>query len=191
MQKIILASSSIYRKELLERLQIPFNVFSPEVDESPLPGESCQDLVLRLALAKAIAAAQLFPDAICIGSDELATVDHTLLGKPGDHPNAVKQLQQMSNQKVFFYTSVGIAAPNHYTDAQLAVTAVKFRSLTASMIENYLAKEQPYWSAGSFKSEALGSALIERFEGEDPTAIIGLPLILLCEMLSKIGIEVI
>ena len=191
MKPLLLASSSIYRRELLSRLQIPFTTYAPDIDESPLPGESWPELVLRLSKEKAQVAAALHPKSICIGSDEVAALNSTLLGKPGDYANAKRQLQQMSGQKVFFYTGVCIVGPNQYEECQLATTAVLFRKLTDNMIENYLAKEKPYGSAGSFKSESLGSALIERFEGEDPTAIIGLPLILLCGMLARVGIEVI
>lgn len=192
MNQIILASSSIYRQELLSRLQIPFTTCSPNIDESPMSGESIPELVLRLSREKAQAASKTYPQAICIGSDEVAAQGKVLLGKPMDHDAARAQLTQMRGQKVYFYTGVCVYSSfmNH-TDCRLATSTVKFRQLSPQMIENYLNKEKPYFSAGSFKSETLGSALIERFEGEDPTAIIGLPLIMLCDMLRAVGVEVI
>ena len=192
MREILLASSSPYRKELFSRLKVPFSTYAPDIDETPLPSETFQAMALRLAIQKSKAAAQIYPDHICIGSDEVATVGNHLLGKPGDHATAVSQLQLMSNQKVFFYTGVCVFAPAlGHEDSLLATTAVKFKTLSKTMIENYLTKEEPYGSAGSFKSETLGSALIEYFEGSDPTALIGLPLIALCDMLGKVGVEVI
>ena len=192
MRKLLLASSSPYRKELLSRLQLPFSTFSPEIDETRRDNESWSDLVLRLSKEKAMVAAKHHPNTVCIGSDEIAALDDTLLGKPGTKDNAIDQLRQMSNQKVSFYTGVCVFAPHLGKDeSAIVVTAVKFRTLTDSMIENYLTKEEPFGSAGSFKSESLGSALIEYFEGSDPTALIGLPLIKLCDLLHKVGIEVI
>lgn len=192
MPQLILASSSIYRRELLERLKIPFATFSPNIDESLKPDESLEEHVLRLSQEKAIAAASNFPQSIIIGSDEVAALNNTLLGKPMTHENAIKQLEQMSGQRVFFHTGVCVHNPEtNATEVRLVTTAVKFRPLSTLMIENYLNKEKPYHSAGSFKSETLGSALIERFEGEDPTAMIGLPLISLCDMLKKVGLDVI
>lgn len=188
MHKLLLASSSVYRQELLGRLKIPFDSFSPNIDETPKPGESIQALVLRLSKEKAIAASNRFPEAICIGSDEVAALDNEVLGKPLTHEKAVKQLMSMSGKKVAFHTGVCVLAPlQAFEDCRLVTTAVTFRKLTPSMIENYLNKEQPYQSAGSFKSETLGSALIEKFHGDDPTAMIGLPLITLCDMLEKVG----
>ncbi|HRE31920.1 MAG TPA: Maf family nucleotide pyrophosphatase [Candidatus Berkiella sp.] len=192
MQKLLLASSSIYRQELLSRLQIPFGCFSPDIDETPKNGESIEALVLRLSKEKAKAALNQYPDAICIGSDELAVLNKEVLGKPLTHENAIQQLSAMSGQKVDFYTGICVlsSAPA-FEDCRLVTTSVTFRKLTPSMIENYLQKEKPYQSAGSFKSETLGSALIEKFHGDDPTAIIGLPLITLCNMLEKVGMAVI
>lgn len=192
MQKILLASGSIYRQELLTRLKIPFESYAPEIDETPLPNEPLTELVIRLAKEKASAAAKIFPDHICIGSDEVAGLAGRILGKPQNYENAYAQLQSMSGQQVYFYTGVCVYAPflNH-EETHLATCAVQFRALSSSMIENYLNKETPFASAASFKSETLGSALIERFEGTDPTAIIGLPLIALCEMLRKVGVAVI
>lgn len=189
---LILASSSIYRQELLSRLGVPFTCFAPDIDETPLPQETWQNLVMRLAHEKAQVAAQKYPEAICIGSDEVAALGNSLLGKPGNHDAAVTQLKQMSGQKVSFYTGVCLySRALGHSETNIAITSVVFRELTSNMIENYLSKEKPYNSAGSFKSETLGSALITRFEGEDPTAMIGLPLIMLCDMLRKVGIEVI
>jgi len=191
MVKLLLASSSIYRKELLSRLKIPFTTFSPEVDESHLPGEPWETMVLRLSEEKALCAAKLYPDSVCIGSDAVAALDHTFFGKPLTHEVAKAQLAIMSDQVVTYYTGVCVAAPFlHYVKCKLVPTKVKFRPLSAQIIENYLLKEKPYYSAGSFKSETLGSALIEHVESEDPTAIIGLPLISLCDMLSEVGITI-
>ncbi len=192
MYPLILASSSIYRHELLSRLKIPFTTFSSDIDETPHPGEPIPEMVLRLSKEKAHACALLNPGAICIGSDEVAALGNTILGKPLTHENAIKQLSEMSGQQVIFYTGVCVSAPFlKHEDIRMATTTVTFRTLSQQMIENYLHKEKPYHSAGSFKSETLGSALLERFESEDPTAIIGLPLIMLCDMLSRVGIEVI
>jgi septum formation protein len=192
MHPIILASSSIYRQELLSRLKIPFTTFSSDIDETPRNGESIFDMVLRLSKEKALAAAIKNPGCVCIGSDEVASLNNTILGKPGNYENAVKQLSQMSGKEVIFYTGVCVSAPFlRHEECRMATTTVTFRKLPQHQIENYLRKEEPYQSAGSFKSETLGSALLEKFESEDPTAIIGLPLIMLCEMLRKVGIEVI
>ncbi len=192
MPKLLLASSSIYRQELLARLKVPFDSFSPDIDETPKVGESIQALVLRLSKEKAKAASQRFPDAVCIGSDEVAALDNQILGKPLTHEAAIQQLMSMSGKRVEFHTGVCVYAPAlSFEDCRLVTTAVTFRQLTPSMIENYLIKEQPYQSAGSFKSETLGSALIEKFHGDDPTAMIGLPLITLCQLLEKVGVAVI
>lgn len=192
MHTLILASSSIYRKELLERLKIPFSCFSSDIDESPHPRESVQDMVLRLSKEKSRVCSQQHPNAICIGSDEVAAIDNQILGKPGNKETAMIQLSSMSGQQVKFYTGVCITAQfKNYHDCRLSITTLTFKKLTPSMIENYLEKEKPYQSAASFKSETLGSALIEKFESDDPTGIIGLPLIMLCDMLEKVGIAVI
>lgn len=192
MPKLLLASSSIYRQELLGRLKIPFESFSPNIDETPKKGESIETLVARLSREKAKAGALHFPDAVCIGSDEVAVLNDTVLGKPGDHENAISQLKNLSGQKIEFLTGVCVYAKEHaFEDYRLVTTTVIFKKLTQNMIENYLLKEQPYNSAGSFKSETLGCALIEKMQSDDPTAIIGLPLITLCELLQKAGIQVI
>jgi septum formation protein len=192
MRQLVLASSSVYRRELLERLKVPFTTFSPDIDESHQHGEPHQDHVLRLSEEKARKGASLFPEAVLIGSDEVASLDGAILGKPLTHDNAKAQLRQMSGKEVHFYTGVSVHVPFlKHTDTRLSTTTVKFRKLSETMIENYLSKERPYHSAGSFKSETLGSALLERFESDDPTAIIGLPLIVLCDMLAKAGFDVI
>lgn len=192
MHPIILASSSIYRQELLSRLKIPFTTFSSDIDETKRNGESIFDMVLRLSKEKALAAAIKNPGCVCIGSDEVAALGNTILGKPGNYENAINQLSQMSGKEVIFYTGVCVSAPFlRHEECRIATTTVTFRKLSQHQIENYLRKEEPYQSAGSFKSETLGSALLEKFESEDPTAIIGLPLIMLCEMLRKVGVEVI
>jgi septum formation protein len=189
---LILASTSIYRKELLSRLRLPFATAAPEVDETPMANENPDRLVRRLAEAKALDVASRFPDARIIGSDQVAVVDGRILGKPGNHQCAVEQLRRASGRRLEFLT--GLCLYNASTkSAQLDVVpyAVVFRTLTDSQIENYLSTEQPYHCAGAFKSEALGIVLCERFEGGDPTALIGLPLIRLTAMLAKEGIAVV
>ncbi|MBS0287839.1 MAG: septum formation protein Maf [Proteobacteria bacterium] len=189
---LILASSSIYRKELLSRLKVPFSIFSPDVDETRLQGETIPDMVKRLSIAKARIACEKNPRSVCIGSDEVAGLDGEILGKPLTHENAIKQLTHMSGKEVVFYTGVCVSAPFlPFEEYRLSTTSITFRQLTPAMIENYLQKEKPYQSAGSFKSETLGSALISRFESEDPTAIIGLPLIILSEILTQAGITIV
>ena len=190
--KLVLASTSIYRKELLNRLGLPFVTAAPQVDESLQPDESPQQLVRRLAEVKARAVAARYPDALIIGSDQVATVEGRILGKPGGHEQAVAQLRLASGKRLQFLT--GLCLLNAHTgEAQVEVVpfTVVFRALDAQQIENYLRREQPYHCAGSFKSEALGIALCERLEGEDPNALIGLPLIRLIHMLEKEGINVI
>jgi septum formation protein len=190
--KLVLASTSIYRKELLNHLGLPFVTAAPEIDESIRPEETPQQLVRRLAEAKARAVAAQYPDALIIGSDQVATVAGRILGKPGGHQQALAQLRLTSGKRLQFLT--GLCLFNAHTGvAQVEVvpfTAV-FRVLDERQIENYLRREQPYHCAGSFKSEALGIALCERLEGEDPNALIGLPLIRLIHMLEKEGINVI
>jgi len=176
---------------LLERLGVPFKTASPEVDESPLPRESPQDLVLRLARAKAEAVAVAHNHSLIIGSDQVACIEGRILGKPGTHDRARRQLQQASGKRVSFYT--GLCLLN--TDSgkcQLACEPfyVHFRQLRSEQIERYLDRERPYNCAGSFKSEGLGIALFERLEGDDPNALIGLPLIRLIHMLEAEGIEI-
>ena len=191
MTQIILASSSPYRKELLSRLRLPFEIFAPHIDEAPLLDESFEDHVKRLSLAKAHEVAKQFPHAYCIGSDEVAGLSNEILGKPLTHENAKAQLEKLSGKTVTFYTGVALVqASNHFEEYRLAMTHVTFRSLSDEMIEAYLQKEKPYHSSASFKSETLGSTLILRCESHDPTAIIGLPLIELTNLFEKAGISV-
>ncbi len=190
--KLVLASTSIYRRELLNRLGLSFVTAAPEIDESSQHDESPQQLVRRLAEAKARAVAEQYPDALIIGSDQVATVAGRILGKPGGHEQAMEQLRLASGKRLQFIT--GLCLLNARTGvAQVEVVpfTVVFRVLDDRQIENYLRREQPYHCAGSFKSEALGIALCERFDGEDPNALIGLPLIRLIHMLEKEGINVI
>lgn len=192
MPTLILASSSPFRRELLMRLRIPFESISPAIDETPAPGESPSELVQRLAIAKARAVAGGHPHALVIGSDQVAVYAGTVLSKPGDHAEAVKQLRAASGRKVMLYT--GLALLNAQTgNLQVDVVpyGITFRKLTDAQIENYLRKEEPYNCAGSVKSEGLGIALLERFEGDDPNALIGLPLIRLVRMLENAGVRVV
>lgn len=189
--KLILASTSPYRKALLERLQVDFECDSRAIDESPLAQEPVENMVVRLAKLKAEAVAARHAGALVIGSDQSAVLDGEILKKSGNFDNAVRQLQNASGKRVVFQT--GLCLLNADTgNAQTACVpyTVVFKPLTQDMIESYLKKEQPYDCAGSFKSEGLGIALFERFEGEDPNALIGLPLIRLIEMLSNEGFSV-
>ena len=191
MKPLILSSSSPARRALLARLQMPFTITSPDVDETPLPGEEVKNMVLRLAELKARKSAANFPDALIIGCDQVGILDNTILTKPLTHENAVKQLKFMSGKMVRFFT--GICLFDVKTEqTQLAVETydVYFRALTDSMIKHYLHKDQPFNCAGSFHAEGLGIALIEKFAGDDYTALIGLPLIRLTEMLNKAGWDV-
>lgn len=188
---LILGSTSAYRRELLERLRIPFSVESPHVDETPLPGEAPAALAQRLALAKARAVAQRHPDSVVIGSDQVADLDGQPLGKPGTHARAVAQLQQMRGKTVIFQTAVAVVcAQSGFMQQALAPVKVKFRNLTDAEIEAYLQAEQPYDCAGSAKSEGLGIALLESIDNDDPTALVGLPLIRTCTMLRTAGVVV-
>lgn len=185
---LVLASTSPYRRELLSRLGVDFTASAPNVDESRLPGESPKQLVRRLAESKARAVASEYPSALIIGSDQVAVLGDQILGKPGDHATAIKQLAAASGRRVTFYT--GLCLYNSATDrCQVDVVPymVEFRALNAQKIENYLRREQPYNCAGSFKSEGLGITLFRRMEGEDPNALIGLPLIRLIDMLEQEG----
>ena len=189
-RQLILASTSRYRRELLERLHIPFQVIAPDVDETPLPQESPIAMAERLALAKAKAVADQFPLAVVIGSDQVADLDGLSLGKPGSHNKAVAQLRQMRGKVVIFQTAVAIVClANGFEQLRLAEVRVKFRNLTDDEIENYLQLEKPYDCAGSAKSEGLGIALLDSIDSDDPTALIGLPLIRTCQMLRAAGIE--
>ena len=188
---LVLGSTSPYRRELLTRLRIPFSVTSPEVDETPQTGESPRNLALRLALAKAQAVAVLHPEAVVIGSDQVADLDGQPLGKPGDHAKAVEQLQRMRGQVVIFQTAVSVVClANGFEDTQLAAVKVKFRDLSDAEIEAYLRAEEPYDCAGSAKSEGLGIALLESIDNDDPTALVGLPLIRTCQMIRAAGVRI-
>ena len=186
---LILGSSSRYRHELLSRLGLAFDVVSPAVDETPQAGEDPAALALRLALAKARAVAANFPQAVVIGSDQVADLDGLPLGKPGSHERAVAQLRQMRGQTVIFQTAVAVVcAASGFEQVELAAVKVRFRDLGDEEIENYLRSEQPYDCAGSAKSEGLGIALLESIDNDDPTALVGLPLIRTCRMLRAAGI---
>ncbi len=186
---VVLGSTSRYRRELLERLRIPFEVAAPDVDETPLPGELPRDLALRLALAKAHAVAARFPHAAVIGSDQVADLHGEPLGKPGNHANAVAQLRRMRGQTVVFQTALSVVClETGFAQAALAPVQVVFRELSNAEIEAYLLAEQPYDCAGSAKSEGLGISLLERIDSDDPTALIGLPLIRTCQLLRAAGV---
>ncbi|MCB1776593.1 MAG: septum formation inhibitor Maf [Candidatus Competibacteraceae bacterium] len=190
-RRLILASTSPFRRELLARLDLPFTVRSPDVDEARLAGEDAPSLVARLAEWKAQRIAEREPGALVIGSDQAAVLEGEIIGKPGNHQRAVDQLQRASGRVVTFYT--GLCLLDGARDQrQVAVELfhVAFRKLTMAMIEHYLRREQPYQCAGSFKSEGLGIALFERLEGHDPTGLIGLPLIRLTRMLEVAGVVV-
>jgi septum formation protein len=187
---LVLGSTSRYRQELLQRLRIPFTVAAPDVDEAPQPGEAPAALALRLALAKAHAVAADFPDAVVIGSDQVADLDGLPLGKPGTHERAVAQLRQMRGRTVVFQTAVAVVCQaSGFEQASLAAVKVRFRALSDEAIENYLRAEQPYDCAGSAKSEGLGIALLEAIDSDDPTALVGLPLIRTCRLIEAAGIR--
>lgn len=187
---LVLASTSPYRRELLSRLGLPFSVASPDTDESPLPGEAAETLALRLAEAKARAVAPAYPQALIIGSDQVAIANGKIYGKPGTHERAVAQLQELSGQSVNFYTALCLYDSRNDSRQICGVpTQVKFRSLSNSEIENYLAREPAYNCAGSAKSEGLGIALLDSLSGDDPNALVGLPLIALCAMLRQAGMN--
>lgn len=187
---LILGSTSRYRKELLARLCIPFHVEAPEVDETPQAQEAPKDLALRLALAKARAVANKYPDAVVIGSDQVADLEGEPLGKPGNHTNAVKQLKRMRGKTVIFQTALSVVCvATGFEQTDLAAVKVTFRDLTDAEIESYLKAEEPYDCAGSAKSEGLGIALLAAIDNDDPTALIGLPLIRTCHMLRAAGVK--
>lgn len=191
MQPLVLASTSIFRSQLLERLGLPFVTAAPDIDESRLPDESPEALVQRLALQKAEAVASSYPNALIIGSDQVACLDELVLGKPGSHEKAREQLGRCSGRVVRFLTGLCLldAATGRH---QLCCEpfSVHFRNLSQEQIEAYLQREQPYNCAGSFKSEGLGIALFSRLEGDDPNSLVGLPLIRLIAMLEHYGLEV-
>ena len=187
---VVLGSTSRYRRELLARLNLPFEVASPEVDETPLTGETPRQLALRLALAKARAVAARHPEAVVIGSDQVADLAGQALGKPGTHERAVHQLRQMRGQVVVFQTALAVVClATGFEQVDLAPVRVQFRALTDEEIENYLHAEKPYDCAGSAKSEGLGIALLESIDNDDPTALVGLPLIRTARMLRAAGVK--
>ena len=187
---LILASTSRYRRELLTRLRIPFEVVSPDVDETPLPGEAPAALAQRLALAKARAVAVRRPDAVVIGSDQEADLDGQPIGKPGTHERATAQLRLMRGRSVVFQTAVSVVrGDTGFARTLLAPVTVRFRDLTDAEIERYLRLEQPYDCAGSAKCETLGIALLDAIDSDDPTALVGLPLIRTCELLRQAGLD--
>ena len=191
-QPLILASSSPYRKELLQRLHLDFEVFSPDIDESQLADERPEQTALRLAQLKARKIAETYPEAIIIACDQVATLDGIQLGKPGDHENAIKQLQMMRGKQLTFHSALCLYnAKTQHMQAEVVPYIVEFRNISDKQIDNYLSIEKPYNCAGSAKSEGLGIALISAMHGEDPNALIGLPLIKLISMLTNENIHVI
>ena len=190
--QLILASTSPFRKSVLEKLGLPFDCHAPEVDEAPQPHETPAQLVERLSIAKAQAVAAHLQQGLVIGSDQVAVIDDEILGKPGNHENAVGQLERASGKTVTFLTGLALVnAESGAIQAEVVPFKVVFRQLTQPQIVNYLNAEQPYNCAGSFKSEGLGIALFDRLEGDDPNTLIGLPLIRLIRMLEKEGMTVI
>jgi septum formation protein len=187
---LILGSTSRYRREMLQRLNIPFEVHAPHVDETPGKDEAPADLALRLAIAKARVIAQLHPNAVVIGSDQVADLEGAPIGKPGTHAKATEQLRVMRGKAVVFHTAVAVVSlAQAYEGSALVPVTVRFRNLSDAEIEHYLLVEQPYDCAGSAKSEALGIALLNAIESDDPTALVGLPLIKTCELLRAAGID--
>lgn len=190
--QLVLGSSSICRQEQLRRLQIPFEIASPSIDETPFAGETPEITALRLSQEKARAVAATYTDALIIGADQVAVLEDMQLGKPLNHANAVKQLQLMRGKEVVFYSALSLFnSRNNQIQTRVVPCHVKFRSLSDQQIENYLNKEKPYHCAGSAKSEGLGIVLIERMTGDDPNALVGLPLIALVDMLTNEGVEIV
>jgi septum formation protein len=187
---LILASTSRYRRELLERLRLPFTVEPPGVDETPLSGEAPAALARRLALRKAQAVAARHPHSVVIGSDQVADLDGEPIGKPGTHERAVAQLHRMRGRRVVFQTALAVVRRDTgHVGEDLAAVAVQFRALDDDEIEHYLRTEQPYDCAGSARSESLGIALLSAIESDDPTALVGLPLIRTCRLLRAAGLD--
>ncbi len=186
--RIILASSSVYRRDMLARLGLPFTCQSPDIDETPQPGEHPADLSLRLAREKAARISSLNPGAIVIGSDQVATQGADAIGKPGDHAGALRQLRSLSGRSVDFHSALCVTDGHEFLCSDI-ITNCRFRTLTDAEIEHYLAVERPYDTAGSAKAESLGIALMQSMRSDDPTAIIGLPLIELCSMLRHFGLN--
>jgi septum formation protein len=190
-RQIVLASTSVYRRQMLERLRLPFTVIASQVDEAALPDERPAPLARRLALAKAQAVAAQHPECLVIGSDQVADLHGEALGKPGSHARAVAQLQRMRGQTVVFQTAVAVVCQTTgFAQTELAAVKVQFRELSDAQIEHYLLAEQPYDCAGSAKSEGLGIALLARIDNDDPTALVGLPLIRTCHLLEAAGFSV-
>lgn len=190
-QTILLASSSPYRKMLLDKLQLQYVTHAPDIDESPLPNESPQALVKRLAQDKAKACLNQWPNALVIGSDQVCVINQQIQGKPYTKERAIAQLEAASGQTITFYT--GLCLLNTHTQtlqSDVETFQVHFRHLTHAEIEDYIDKDQPFHCAGSFKSEGLGIRLFDRLEGRDPNTLVGLPLIRLCEMLRQEGIQI-
>ena len=186
---LILGSTSPYRRELLQRLRLPFEVVRPNVDETPHKGELPMALAQRLAMEKALAVARQHPQAVVIGSDQVADLDGEPLGKPGTHERAVAQLQRMRGHTVVFQTAVAVVCiESGFAEQALAQVKVQFRQLSDAAIETYLRAEEPYDCAGSAKSEGLGIALLERIDNQDPSALVGLPLIHTCRLLRAAGL---
>ena len=189
-RKLVLGSTSVYRRELLERIRLPFSVAAPHVDETPQPGETPVALARRLALAKARAVAEQYPDCIVIGSDQVADLHGQPLGKPGTHERAIAQLQAMRGQTVIFQTAVAVVClATGFVQEDLAAVKVQFRDLSDTEIEHYLQAEKPYDCAGSAKSEGQGISLLDAIDNDDPTALVGLPLIRTCRMLRAAGLD--
>lgn len=190
---LVLASSSRYRKELLSRLHMPFDVLAPQIYETPLPDEAPHTTALRLAREKAAAVAKLMPQTLVIGSDQVATLDGEQIGKPGSHENALRQLQKMRGRQVIFHTALclwdGRDGATHQVQTENVQTLVTFRNLPDSELDAYLTMEQPYDCAGSAKNEGLGIAILDKIESTDPTALTGLPLIALTSMLRRAGVQ--
>jgi septum formation protein len=187
---VILASTSKYRRELMLRLRLPFDVHAPEVDETPLAGETPRALAERLALEKARAVSRRFPEAVVIGSDQVADLAGEPLGKPGNHARATAQLRRMRGRTLIFQTAVAVVCEaSAFEQRDLAPVRVVFRALSDSSIERYLLAERPYDCAGSAKSEGLGIALLDAIDSDDPTALVGLPLIRTCRMLRAAGVD--
>jgi septum formation protein len=189
MRPIVLASTSPYRRQLLQRLRLPFSVRSPDIDERATPGESPPETARRLALAKAQAVAARHPEAIVIGSDQVADVDGEALSKPGTHEAALAQLLRMQGRRVIFHTALAVVDPRRSPQVDEVPTVVTFRRLPLPRLDAYLRAEQPYDCAGAAKIEGLGIALVEAVQSDDPTALIGLPLIRLTTMLAACGVE--
>lgn len=188
---LVLASTSVYRKALLARLGLPFQTAAPGIDETPLPGETPAATAWRLAEAKARAVAARFDDALVLGSDQVADLDGVAIGKPLDHVHAVDQLVRLSGRSIVFHTAVALVnAANGHCEERLVDVTTTFRTLTPAAIEQYLRREQPYDCAASVKSEALGIAVVESIRSDDPTALIGLPLISVVDLLRTEGVDV-